>query len=157
MKPLRDALTGWHRRFMTLEPVERSIVLPGLAVAAMTLLAGVAPLMPFGDELPDLPRGSGALVVVDVGVRVVGGIAFAALAFLPYGTALRTARATGCRRVAAAVAWLVFAVNLWYLYAEFLAPRACCGASFLLVFLPLYLTLPVLVMWGALKAVRYRR
>lgn len=51
----------------------------------------------------------------------------------------------------------MFAVNLWYLYAEFLAPPACCGASFLVVFLPLYLTLPVLVMWGVLKAVRARR
>lgn len=75
--------------------MDRVIVLPGLAVASMTLLAGVAPLVPLGGEPTDLLSGSAALVILDVAVRLVGGVAYTALAFLPYGTALRAARATG--------------------------------------------------------------
>ena len=59
--------------------------------------------------------------------------------------------------MAGAVAWLIFAGNLWYLHAEFLSTPACCGASSLEMFLPLHLTSPVLVMWGVLKAVRFGR
>lgn len=95
-------------------------------------------------------------LVMDGGMRLIGGLFFAVAALLPYVLA-----SAGCRKVGH-VSWFlilavcVFVVHTWLAVdATFLASSSTAVLG--LLFFPAYLSVPILLLWGILRFARERR
>jgi len=90
---------------------------------------------------------------------VVGDVFSLMVVFLltlaPYWILSIVIYSVGFRRFFAALSLLIACINIWILYAEFfLSEPLQGGASFIVVWLPIYLSLAVLSLWGIALLVR---
>lgn len=77
------------------------------------------------------------------------------LTLTPYWILSIVIRSVGFRKFFAVLSLLIACLNIWILYAEFFPSEAVQrGASFIVVWLPIYLSLVVLALWGIASLVR---
>jgi hypothetical protein len=77
------------------------------------------------------------------------------LTLTPYWILSIVINSVGFRRFFAALSLLIACINTWILYAEFSPSEPLQGgASFIVVWLPIYLSLAVLSLWGIALLVR---
>nr|NDG07129.1 hypothetical protein [Oxalobacteraceae bacterium] len=142
-----------RKRFSRLAwPEDRLILIirvMGLAVSAVVVVTG---WLFFVLEMPALWREGGAtLLIVDGAIRLIGSVLFGALAYLPYALAIAAISATRHRLIFAGLAALIFVAHAALTIQALYFPTRSTSALGV-IFLPIYLTIPVLavrgVVWG---------
>ncbi len=77
------------------------------------------------------------------------------LTLSPYWILSIAISSVGFRRFFAVLSLLIACINIWILYADFFPSEPVQrGASFIVVWLPIYLSLAVLSLWGLALLVR---
>lgn len=128
---------------------ERIVLVAGIAVSMIfvAMLISVR-LSEFGRLLE---RGEVLFVVGDVFSLMVVFL----LTLTPYCILSMAIGSVGFRRFFAVLSLLIACVNIWILYADFFPSELVQGgASFIVVWLPIYLSLAVLSLWGIALLVR---
>ena len=128
---------------------ERVILVAGATVS----IAFVAMLISarFSEFIRLLERGKVFFVVGDM----FGLIVVFLLTLTPYWILSIVISSVGFRRFFAVLSLLIACINIWILYAEFFPSEPVQGgASFIVVWLPIYLSLAVLSLWGIALLVR---
>ena len=122
----------------------------GLAVSAVVVLTG---WLFFVLEMPALWRESEAnLLIFDGAIRLIGSVLFGALAYLPYAIAIAAISATRHRLIFTGLTALIFVAHAALtIQALYFPTRSTSALS--VIFLPMYLTIPVLAVWGIVKGI----
>lgn len=117
----------------------------GLAVAVILVMTGWLSLF---REAPALWLEGGATVLLtDAAIRLVGGVLFGAWAYVPYALSIAAMPATRYRVIFAGLAALLFVAHAALtIQTLFFVTHSTSALS--VIFVPLYLTIPVLAVWG---------
>jgi len=122
----------------------RAIRVMGLSMCVSVVLMGLFFLV---REAAVLWREGGAVLLTDGVLRLIASALFGAWAYLPYGFSTAAIRTTRSRKLFAGLAVLVFLIHASLNIQLFSFP-ATSTSAIAVIFLPIYLATPVLVIWG---------
>lgn len=137
----------WQRFFRWGRPEDRLIRVirvMGLSVCFSVVLMGWFFLV---REAAVLWREGGAVLLTDGVLRLIASALFGVWAYLPYGFSTAAIRTTRSRKLFAGLAVLVFLIHASFNIQVFSFP-ATSTSAIAVIFLPVYLATPVLVVWG---------
>lgn len=130
--------------------IEERVILVAGATVSITFVAMLISAR-FSEFIRLLERGKVFFVVGDMFSLIVVFL----LTLTPYWILSIVISSVGFRRFFAVLSLLIACINIWILYAEFFPSEPVQGgASFIVVWLPIYLSLAVLSLWGIALLVR---